>query len=352
MKSQITVITAIRNREPWRIQTMVESIRQTGANPCFHIIDYGSSVDYTDKYKNLCKELGIQYTHMYSEGFPWNKCRALNFGAKQAKTPFIVTSDVDMIYEGNSLKWCLDNYKEKNIFHIETYWLDKKKKNAKFAGTGNSGGFCFTSKEAFYEINGYDERIQYWGYEDLDWPERLIKCGYTQIWLPSEYKIFHQWHEPSEQGLLRPVTVNYNSLGYCTQNKIFPKWNDDWGKNITRTDRPILKYIETIQPEVFFLKHNEITEWKKHSELIEFITKNKFSKIELATRIKKTPLARFQNFARKLISLFAKIFGWNIVPILNYDIDYLYEILLLLYPTVIKDFYINTYFDNIYILSK
>ena len=99
MKSQITVITAIRNREPWRIQTMVESIRQTGANPCFHIIDYGSSVDYTDKYKNLCKELGIQYTHMYSEGFPWNKCRALNFGAKQAKTPFIVTSYVDMIYE-------------------------------------------------------------------------------------------------------------------------------------------------------------------------------------------------------------------------------------------------------------
>ena len=98
MKDKITVIITIRNREASRIESCVNSIRKGGANPTFHIVDYGSDENYAAQYKDVCQKLEIQYTHMYSEGLPWNKCRAINYGARVATTPFIVTSDVDMIY--------------------------------------------------------------------------------------------------------------------------------------------------------------------------------------------------------------------------------------------------------------
>ena len=354
MKNKITVIASIRNREPWRIRTMVESIRQTGASPSIHIVDYGSTSEYAVEYEALCKELKVKYTHMYTEGLPWIRAHPLNFGARTAKTPFIVTTDIDMLYEGNAFQWCLDNYKDKTIFHISTFWLPKNgnRNQALSAGNGSLGVFTFVSKNAFEEINGYDERIQFWGYEDLDLDTRLIKCGYKQIWLPTEYKIYHQWHKVSELGGLRPATVNYNSLNYCMQNKISPKLKNDYGQNVTKQNRPILKYLENEQPAIFTLNHNEITNWNKNSEFIDFILRNKFVKVELGKRFKVTPLKQIQPLTKKIISPIAKICGFHIAPIINYNIDYLYETILSIYPSILKDYYIDSHFESIFFLLR
>ena len=125
MKDKITVIITIRNRDTLRMEKQIASIRSAGATPAFHIVDYGSDEFYAKQYSALCTKLNLEYTHMYAEGLPWNKCRALNYGAKTADTPFIVTSDADMIYEGNPFQYCIDNYKDKIMYHMETYWLPK-----------------------------------------------------------------------------------------------------------------------------------------------------------------------------------------------------------------------------------
>lgn len=352
MHNQITVVTAIRDRESWRIRTMVESIRKTGANPSFHIVDYGSSKEYAAEYKTLCKELKIKYTHMYAEGYPWNKCRALNFGARQAETVFIATSDVDMIYENNSFQWCLDNYKNKSIFHIGTYWLGKDKNKAKAisAGTGNCGGFCFTSKEAFEEIGGYDERFCYWGFEDLDWPSRLKRKGYKQVWLPSEYKIFHQWHKVSEAGNLRPESVNFNSFSFFTENTFIPVLKSSWGLPLTAKERPILAKIESgnfytisVPPQTF--SNNDISQ-----KLYDASKSNKLVKLELGPRLMKRPFDKIRNFARKLLHPLAALCGLKVFPAINFNMDYLYEIIRLLQGTVLKDYFISPDFEYAYLL--
>ena len=354
MNKLITVITAIRNREAWRIRTMVESIRSTGANPSFHIIDYGSSKEYADEYESLCKELKIKYTHMYSEGLPWNKPRAMNFGARFANTPYIVTSDVDMIYDGNAFQWCLDNHKKKSIYHIETFWLPENgdKTKSKFAGTGNCGGFCFSSKEAFEEIGGYDERYIYWGIEDLDWPNRLKSIGYKQVWLPSEYKIYHQWHKPSETSNLRPASASYNSVSYLYQNTFTPKIiNYHWGKKLEKKDRPILKKIESDNPALFTLSDYGIDSVIAANDIKTFLNKNKFIKIDLHDRNIKRPLSNIKKTVKKILHPFAALAGLRLVDAVNFNFDFIYEVILLLEKSIIKDYYISPDCRFIYLLS-
>ena len=173
MKNKVTIIITIRNRDVSRIENQVNSIRKYGANPTIHIIDYGSDEVFKNQYEVISNKLGIQYTHMFAEGLPWNKCRAINYGVKNATTPFIVTSDVDMIYTSNPFQWCIDNYEEKTIYHIPTFWLPKNGKISKSlaAGIGNSGGFLFSKREdmtkygEFRECHEESDIFIYPGYE-------------------------------------------------------------------------------------------------------------------------------------------------------------------------------------------
>lgn len=354
MTNQITVVTAIRNRESWRIRTMVDSIRATGADPSFHIVDYGSSEEYASEYKSLCKELKIKYTHMFAEGLPWNKCRALNFGAKQAKTPFIVTSDVDIIYENNCFEYFLNNYKEKTIFQVESYWLPKdgNKKKSSPAGTGSPGLCSFTSKKAFEEIGGYDERYLFWGYEDLDFPNRLIEIGYRQVWIPAEYKIYHQWHKPSETGNLRPATVSYNSVSYLYENAFSPKLkNTKWGYNITAKDRSILKYIQQKKPFEININKHGINGVVITNQIKEALSEHDFIKINLPEREIKKPFNCLKKIVRLFLRPIASLCGLRIIDAIDVNFDYIFEVILTLINKKIKDYYISDDFKTVYLLK-
>lgn len=353
MKDKITVIITIRNRDSWRIEDQVNSIRATGANPSFHVVDYGSDEPFAIAYKTLCEKLNVKYTHMYSEGLPWNKCRALNYGAKAATTPFIVTSDVDMIYETNVFQWCLDHYEDKTLFNVPTYWLSENgnKQKAKAAGKGNPGGFDFTSKEAFIDINGYDERYQYWGLEDLDWVTRLTKVGYKQIWLPDEYKIYHQWHVKSEKGNLRPFNVTIDSNVFFLENYIRPVLDiQNWGNNLTKEERPILNYIKNQKPAEYTV---QFSKFQDHLVRIYNLgQKEHFIKVNLLQRYSKKPLSFLQSFIQICFKPLGYLTGLKCSPKLNSNFDFFYSFI----PTFPKlgliDYYISSNVESVYLLWK
>lgn len=352
MNKKITVIITIRNREPWRIQDQIISIRTTGANPAFHIVDYGSDLKYSIKYKLLCNELNLNYTYMYTQGLPWNKCHAINYGAKTATTPFIVTSDVDMIYDGNPFQWCLDNYQEKTMYHMETYWLPKsgKKEKAKYAGHGNPGGFQFINKNAFIEIGGYDEQIVYWGLEDIDWPNRLISKKYTQKWLPQQFKIYHQWHKQSVINYNRPITATFNTYSYLWQNSFQPILTQNWGSPLFKENRPILNYIKTKTPQNIELKTNELQRWHRENPILSTKKKNAFIKINLSPRLKKRPLDIFRQITKKILKPITALTGTQITENLNQNFDYFYALLPLFKQNGLRDYYITDDVSTIYLL--
>ena len=79
MKDKITVIITIRNRDAERIENQVESIRRNGADPSFHVVDYGSDAEYSASYKAVCEKLHLQYTSLCRrfalEQMPGNQLR-------------------------------------------------------------------------------------------------------------------------------------------------------------------------------------------------------------------------------------------------------------------------------------
>ncbi len=344
MKDKITVIITIRNRDAERIENQVESVRRNGAAPSFHVVDYGSDAEYSASYKVVCEKLHLQYTHLYAEGLPWNKCRAINYGVEKAETPFIVTSDVDMIYEGNPFQWCLDNYEEKSMYHIETYWLPKSgnKDKASYAGHSNAGGFQFIAKNAFAESGGYDERIEYWGPEDVDWPSRLKLLGYKQIWLPEDFKLFHTWHPKAWGNIYRPNVAEYNTGIYSFQNLMNPVISNNKVKLDEITDRPILEKIKSSKPTELHFDAKKDFEYPHLAILSETIRSSKFIKISLSARLFPHLFKKSRLFFQRVFNKFSKITGSVCIPNYNMNFDLLfYQI-----PTMKKNGLIDYYFAN------
>lgn len=353
MKDKITVIITIRNREASRIENQVNSIRKHGANPTIHVVDYGSDEKYRKQYEEICSKLEIQYTHMYAEGLPWNKCRAINYGAKQSTTPFIVTSDVDMIYTSNPFQWCLDNYEDKTIYHIPTYWLPKNgnEKKARYAGVGNSGGFLFSSKEAFEDIGGYDEGFLYWGPEDVDFPNRLKQIGYKQIWLPNDFhKLFHVWHKSLSSKYSKPFLTEYLSNQLYLENCFCPKSNQDFGKNITYEMRPILKFIQKNDFECINFDVGNLGKPQNLNKLRELAEKKGCYRLNLQSRLKKRPLDKFRDFIPKLLKPITSLTGTKIEFNENKNFDFIFIYITSLLKFGLVDYYISTDFSFVYLL--
>ena len=355
MKNKVTIIITIRNRDVSRIENQVNSIRKYGANPTIHIIDYGSDEVFKNQYEVISNKLGIQYTHMFAEGLPWNKCRAINYGVKNATTPFIVTSDVDMIYTSNPFQWCIDNYEEKTIYHIPTFWLPKNGKISKSlaAGIGNSGGFLFSKREDILNVNGYDERIVYWGVEDLDFPRRLVSQGYKQVWLPDEHKLYHQWHKTESNSHNRPSTASINSFKYSLDNYISPILSSEIGLPLTQNERPILSKIKNHSPFELHFNINEFTKWGADKKLIDAISQHNFVKVTISERLKTRPLDFFRTQMKSILKPFVALTGNKVISNINENFDYLYEsIQTLVTYKLIVDFYISKDTSTIYLLHK
>jgi glycosyltransferase involved in cell wall biosynthesis len=106
----ITVIYTIRDRDHRRIKESVESMRNSSSfNFNVIVVDYGSKAACSDKVKELCLALELNYIRVETEGLPWNKSHAINIGARNANTKFIVITDIDMLFEGDILSESLNS---------------------------------------------------------------------------------------------------------------------------------------------------------------------------------------------------------------------------------------------------
>lgn len=349
MKDKVTVIILARNREAWRLKDQVISIRNN-ENPSILLVDYGSSKEFSNEYIEVCKNLEIDYFRVYSDGLPWSRTHALNCGVKRAKTPFVVLSDIDIVYDKKIFTWCLENYKERFFYQFDTYWLppNGKWEQGEYAGHG-SQGIQFITKSAFEEIGGFDERFLFWGQEDLDWSNRLKASGYTQEWLPSDYKIYHQWHKVEENNHKRPVTASYDTEKYVCQNMFNPILKQDWGIPYKIEDRPILDKIENVTPvEVIFGADTLIS--PKSIETILQSKKDIFVKLILGPRLKKRPLDKLRNLMQKLLKPFCALAGNKIIANVNTNFDALYAILPILLENGLQDYYISADLTEVYLL--
>jgi hypothetical protein len=239
------------------------------------------------------------------------------------------------------------------MFHVPCFWLGPEGAEARAveAGKGSPGGFQLVERAAFESAGGYDERIVYWGIEDLDWPERLRRLGYVQKWLPEPHRIYHQWHRPSEFGALRPATASYNSVTFGVENRLKPVLEQAWGRALARSDRPILDLIDTgsavrgIEVPVNSIMHGEFID-----RILETRGEGSFVRLDLGPRLIQRPLSRFSSAAKAILRPLAALTSNSVVDKVNANIDYLYCYLPVLEEQGLRDYYIDDDFSRVYLL--
>jgi hypothetical protein len=352
MKDRVTFGVIVRDRALDRLETLVRSVRDNGADPAFIVVDYGSSDDFADQYQLFCAKEDLRYEKMHTQGRPWNRSHALNRIARMAQTRFVVVSDVDMIYVSNPIAYCLDAFEPDTMYHVDAYLIPKggDLKKAYYNGR-NPGPFQFIERSAFERSGGYDERIRYWGQEELDWVSRLIALGYKQVWLPEPHRLLHRWHPVSEQGGMRPVTANYATVERCFSNVLKPRIDQDWGLAVGPEDRPVMTLMGKEPPCPLDMSIGELGTQKGVQRLGEALLKERFLVLNLGPRLVPRPLTALADPVASLLRPITALTSLSCVYKANGNFDYFYALLDALQGGGLLDYYIVPDLTRIYLYN-
>ncbi|TQI71533.1 galactosyltransferase-like protein [Gramella sp. Hel_I_59] len=258
----ITILFAYRNRDLDRIQLAMESLKkQTKNNFKVIFVDYGSDDEYSLPLKILLENyLFADYYYVAHSGLLWNKSKAFNFGIRRAKTDYILTADIDLIFHPETIKY-LDKLADPSSFTLFKYGylpenleLDQMR-NTPFSDLkpghfGEVNGVGLYPKKALENIHGFDEFYHFYGLEDEDLFLRLELAGYNRY--REERTIFlHQWHAryPFKNDdilivnprLKNAMRINQQHFLFCKEEKKHIPYNqENWGIVYKKDDRDSL----------------------------------------------------------------------------------------------------------------
>lgn len=202
----ITIIFPYRNRELMRIKKSLDSLEsQTDQNFRVFFIDYGSKIQFAKEVRNLVESYSFtEYFYSYNSNQPWSRSKAINIGLKLVKTPFVFIADIDIIFRNDFIKIISNLSDLDKAYYFKVGFLNEVESSLDkdfedysidfSSGIGAQGLSLFNFKSV-EKINGYDEFLHFWGAEDIDIHERLLRTGINSIFYNNEILLLHQWHK-------------------------------------------------------------------------------------------------------------------------------------------------------------
>lgn len=224
--NSITVVMVIKNRDRIRAEKCINSLLDQ-TYPCkIIIVDYGS----TDRYwypDVFYKDPRITLILVKQNTEIFNKCRALNIGLKQVTTKYVLSSDIDIIFDSNFIEEVVKALitKPKSIVLCQKVDLDKDGVEIEFHEPSASGSCIGIESDWIDKVHGYDETYTYWGREDNDLVDRAVADGYEVVWITNKTKMWHQWHLPSSR-----ETIYENDWYYRIPSKPIERNPNGWGE--------------------------------------------------------------------------------------------------------------------------
>ena len=201
---KISVIIPVRNRKDNLSGAVNSLLKQDFNKKEFEIIvvDYGGEDD-TKKMLESLRDKRIRYSYVDEKGI-WNLPRARNIGIRKSNGEFIICVDGDMILEKDVLTKIYQDFKKRKEtvlyqIHRRDIMPDGEiKMHPILPGVGSFPG-CFqaSARENWFKVQGFDERMTGYGYEDGDLVIRMKRIGVSQYWMPTDVKIYHQYHKES-----------------------------------------------------------------------------------------------------------------------------------------------------------
>lgn len=211
----ICLFTYVMNRS-YNIYNNIESWRKQKVNQII-ILDWNSKEDMNDYIKSL-KDDRILYIRVINEKY-FIRTFAQNLAARFCKFNKIMKIDSDIILSDNFFE---NHNLIKNNFFVGEYRCGRNK-NEEFLH-----GNIYLFLNDYFKINGYNEYIKDYGWDDSDFTIRLMLCGLTKQLFNYDY-LYHVPHEETMRTI--NLTNNMNSMlmtfvnKTCLENII---WNNNY----------------------------------------------------------------------------------------------------------------------------
>lgn len=222
----ITIVFAYRDRASHRIGLSLQSLAQQSLQN-FEVIfvDYGSQPYYSKPVKAIVAQFSFaSYYYVGHQGLLWNKSKALNYGIKQAETPYIITADVDVIFAPDFIATAMKQIETPCFLLFKIGYMSKNESQQQLGAlnfktittthTGDTYGVGLYSKEALETVRGVDEFFHFYGSEDEDLNTRLQAAGFT-LKRCTKLMLYHLWHPRYPQKNDKALTLQprlYNVL--------------------------------------------------------------------------------------------------------------------------------------------
>lgn len=161
----ISIVTTYKNRREHIEQVLPTWLKQNTSKPYEIVItDYESDDDITGLLnENKSEEITIR--HVRCSSLPkFNLSHARNIGANHTKGDILFFVDIDTILPPNALNFISKNIKN-NLYLAAT--------DSKVQKEIINGGLIAVHSSVHVAIYGFNESLKGWGFEDIDYKQRL-----------------------------------------------------------------------------------------------------------------------------------------------------------------------------------
>ena len=140
-----------------------------------------------------------------------------NVGVRHGKGEYVMTTDVDMIFEKDFMATLMSLATPTNLVESRTLYLKPPAcakiynetvdplndwhacKGGRIKKRSTAGGCQAMHKDSWAKLHGFDERYYGWGSEDQDLIVRAKMAKLNVVWMgeqskPSDIRLFHQYH--------------------------------------------------------------------------------------------------------------------------------------------------------------
>ena len=211
----VSVVIGFKDWGVTRLRLAVESLTTSFGSLRGEVIvsDYGST--QCPEVGEVVESLGARHVYTATDGV-WSRSRALNAGFAASSGRVLVSTDADMIFSPEAMEaigrriaadpsealvlQCRNLPEGMGSEWIEEHGLQWETfgQAATLRPRWGMGGMMATSREAFLDVRGFDERMQIYGGEDIDFAQRVRRSGRRVSWVEDpDVRMYHMWHPSS-----------------------------------------------------------------------------------------------------------------------------------------------------------
>jgi glycosyltransferase involved in cell wall biosynthesis len=214
----VSIVTRLKNRKEHLVQTLPTWLTKPVRE--IIIVDCGSKDGDIEEYVRYLDDERIKIVKYHHKDF--NRGKAWNKGIKAVTSSWFITLDCDMRLRSNPM----DDLMVK-LDNDHNYYVPYNDMND-FTHAPNPPalfGICIVHKGQWKSVGGFREDLIGWGWEDIDFYDRLDK--YFRVVYTTPYPYEHIWHPDnfrflnhSEKDLRLTVTNNAVRCWFTNAEKL------------------------------------------------------------------------------------------------------------------------------------